>query len=57
MENLKYTEILKLNKELIGKIKSKTYNIGVLSNVTINSFKEILEYNCRYNNIEPTIEI
>lgn len=57
MENLKYTEILKLNKELIGKIKSKPYNIGVLSNVTINSFREILEYNCRYNNIEPTIEI
>lgn len=57
MENLKYTEILKLNKELIGKIKSKPYNIGVLTNVTINSFREILEYNCRYNNIEPTIEI
>lgn len=57
MEILKYTEILKLNKELIGKIKSKPYNIGVLSNVTINSFREILEYNCRYNNIEPTIEI
>lgn len=57
MENLKYTEILKLNKELIGKIKSKPYNIGVLSNVTINSFREILEYNCRSNNIEPTIEI
>ena len=57
MEILKYTEILKLNKELIGKIKSKPYNIGVLSNVTINSFREILEYNCRSNNIEPTIEI
>ena len=25
MENLKYTEILKLNKELIGKIKSDEF--------------------------------
>lgn len=57
MENLKYTEILQFNKSLTGKILSKAYNIGVLANVTVNSFKEILEYSCRVNNIEPNIEI
>ena len=57
MENLKYTEILQSNKELAGTIKSKPYEIGVLSNVTINSFKEILEYSCRCNQIEPNVEL
>jgi hypothetical protein len=44
MENLKYTEILQLNKALVGTINAKPYEIGVLSNVTVNSFKEVLEY-------------
>ncbi len=57
MENLKYTEILQLNKALVGTIKSKPYEIGVLSNVTVNSIKEILEYSCRLNQIEPKVEI
>ena len=56
MENLKYTEILKLNKALEGNIQSKPYEIGILSNVTVNSLKEILEYLCRINRIEPKIE-
>jgi FkbH-like protein len=57
MENIKYTEILRLNKTLAGTIHSKPYEIGVLSNVTINSFQEILEYSCRLNQIEPRVEI
>jgi len=57
MENLKYTEILQLNKALVGTIKSKPYEIGVLSNVTVNSFKEVLEYSCRLNQIEPKVEL
>jgi hypothetical protein len=56
MKNLKYTEILKLNKELEGNIQSKPYEIGILSNVTVNSLKGILEYLCRINRIEPKIE-
>ena len=56
MKNLKYTEILKLNKALEGNIQSKPYEIGILSNVTVNSLKEILEYLCRINGIEPKIE-
>jgi len=57
MENLKYTEILQLNKALVGKIEAKPYRVGILSNVTVNTFKEILEYSCRINQIEPNIEI
>lgn len=56
MENMKFTEILQLNKGLVGTIQSKTYEIGILSNVTVNSIKEILEYSCRINEIEPNIE-
>jgi FkbH-like protein len=57
MENLKYTEILQLNKSLAGTIETKPYRIGILSNVTINSIKEILEYNCRIHQVEPLVEI
>lgn len=57
MENLKYTEILQLNKSMVGTIQSKPYEIGVLSNVTVNAFKEVLEYSCRLNQIEPKVEI
>ena len=57
MENLKYTEILQLNKALVGTISSKPYKIGILSNVTVNSFKEVIEYSCRLNQIEPSVEL
>ena len=57
MELLKYTEILQQNKLLKGTIDTKPYNIGILSNVTVNAFKDILEYNCRIHQIEPDIFI
>lgn len=57
MEHLKYTEILQLNKGLAGTIQAKPYRISVLSNVTVNALKEVLEYNCRIHQIEPDIEI
>jgi FkbH-like protein len=57
MQDLKYTELLHLNKKAQGLISTKPYEIGILSNVTINSFKEVLEYKCRLNSIEPNIEI
>ena len=57
MENLKYTEILQLNKEL-AKVK---YNIDfsakILSNVTLNSIKELFEYSLRIKKINPKVEI
>lgn len=57
MEHLKYTEILQLNKELEGTVTSKPYKVSILSNVTVNSFKEILQYSSRINGVEPDIEL
>ena len=42
MENLKYSEILAQNQILRNTVKGIPYRISVLSNVTINSLKEIL---------------
>jgi FkbH-like protein len=57
MEKLKYIEILKLNKELVGTIHSTPYEIAVLSNVSLNSFKDVLEYSCRLHQVEPRVTI
>jgi FkbH-like protein len=54
---MKYTEILEANKRLFQKINSPKYHVGILSNVIINSFKDVLEYQCLINNINPSIEI
>lgn len=58
MDNLKYFEILKLNSELKESVKSQEqYSISVLSNVTINQFKEILEFPIRKEGINANVEI
>ena len=41
MENLKYTEILQLNKKLAKENYKSEFYAKILSNVTVNSFKEI----------------
>lgn len=56
MENLKYSEILQQNHLLKETINGVPYKISVLSNVTINSIKEILEYSLRTNQINPSVE-
>lgn len=57
MEHLKFSEILQQNKVLAGTIDAPKIKIGILSNVTVNSFKEILEYSLRTNKIEPLISV
>lgn len=57
MENLKYTELLQLNKILQKNTAGHINDVGILSNVTVNLFKEVLEYNCRINGINPFIEL
>ena len=57
MKNLKYSEILKLNTELGSNFKSNSYDITVLSNITINQIKEILEYILRKENINANVKI
>ncbi len=57
IDNLKYTEILQLNKALEGKIEGKEYTIKILSNVTVNNFAEIFQYYLRLHNIPSAIEV
>jgi len=57
MESLKYTEILQLNKELAKESYNTDFSAKILSNVTVNSFKEIIEYSLRLKKINPKIEI
>ena len=58
MKDLKYSEILKLNKELSSSsLTSDSYNIVVLSNITVNQFKEICEYSLRVANVNAGVKI
>jgi len=57
MINLKYSEILKLNNILSNTLKSSSYNVVVLSNITINQIKEILEYSLRTENINANVKV
>jgi FkbH-like protein len=57
MENLKYTEILLQNRALAKEIKGPAYKISFLTNITISTIKEIVEYVLRINQINPAIEI
>jgi FkbH-like protein len=54
MKNLKYSEILKLNKELEDSTQ-KSYNISLLSNVIVHQGKEIIEYLLRDSGINANI--
>ena len=54
---LKYSDILRLNKELDNNIQSTSYSIIVLSNIVIHQIKEILEYRLRIENINANVEL
>lgn len=57
IKNLKYFEILKINTKLGSNMNLNSYNISVLSNITINQIKEILEYVLRNENINANVRI
>lgn len=57
MKNLKYLEILSLNKELRINLKSSPYKITVLSNIIVHQLKEILEYSLRSEGINADVMI
>jgi FkbH-like protein len=46
-----------LNKELAKENYNSVFSAKILSNVTVNSFKEIVEYSLRLKKINPIIEI
>lgn len=51
MNDIKYTEILKTNKELGKSLSADKYRVAVLSNTTVSQLKEILEYTLRTSGI------
>jgi FkbH-like protein len=58
MEDLSYSEILKRNSEFkLLNANSDFYDIAVISNTTVNLFKEILEYSLAINNINTKVQI
>jgi FkbH-like protein len=56
LKHLKYSEILKLNREL-GIAKEFNFTIAVLSNITVHQVKEIIEYSLRSENISAVVQI
>lgn len=57
MIELKYSEILQLNKELGDKLILNPYHITVLSNIIVHQIKEILEYTLRTESVNAIVEI
>lgn len=57
LDNLKYIDILQLNKALKPKITGELFNISILTNITINSLKDVLEYSLRTEGINPNITL
>jgi len=57
MKDLKYSEILRLNKELEDVVKLDPYNISLLSNVVVHQGKEIIECQLRVDGINANIKL
>jgi FkbH-like protein len=57
MNDLKFFEIIKLNKDLASSLKTDIYKISLISNVIINQLKEIIEYNLRLEGINAVANI
>ena len=55
MKDLKYSEILRLNKEIGANLRSNPYNIIVLSNIIVHQIKEVLEYQLRIEGINANV--
>lgn len=58
MDNLKYSEILQQNVLLGKEVESiNPYRICILSNITCNQLKCLLEFNLRKSNLNPEIKV
>ena len=55
MKILKYGEILKKNKMLGDALSTSNYSVGVLSNVTVNQLKELLEFTLRTEGVNAKV--
>lgn len=57
MQELKYSEILRLNKEIGETLESTPYKISILSNIIVHQIKEILEYQLRTEGINANVVV
>ncbi len=57
MINLNYTEILRKHSELVSKQSDSTYEIGLLSNITLNQLKEPLELQLMMDGIHGRVRV
>ncbi|MBL0234363.1 MAG: HAD-IIIC family phosphatase [Chitinophagaceae bacterium] len=56
MVELKYTQILQENKILKEKVSGEPFRVAILSNITVNTIKELIEYDLRRNGVNPIVE-
>ena len=56
MNHLKYSDILRVNKELEDNI-NKSYNISLLSNVIVHQAKDIIEYQFRHDGVNANVTL
>lgn len=54
---MKLTEIIRRNRELGASLTGEKYNIAILSNITVNQLKEVLELTLREQGINAMVEI
>ncbi len=57
MLNIKYSDILKLNKQFEKNLTTNSYKITILSNIIVHQVKEIFEYYLRSNLINASIQL
>lgn len=54
---MKLTEIIRRNRELGAALTGEKYTVAILSNITVNQLKEVLELTLREQGINATVEI
>ena len=54
---MKLTQIIRRNRELGAALTGEKYKVAILSNITVNQLKEVLELTLREQGINATVEI
>lgn len=57
MSELKYADLLRLNRELAAQLTSPRFEVALLSNITIAPLKEILEYELRSQGVNAEVAV
>ena len=57
MNTLKYSEILAANQKLKNTVDGAAYPVGIISNITVNQLRDILEYTLRNEGINASCKV